>query len=750
MSFLAQLDSFLARAFQPGRAAVDPSTHVFGVDPETFAPQEYVDYLATSNNVYVCATLRAELLASLPLRLYRVAANGDRKDVTSGALWELTQKVNPFWTFSRLIEMTELSLCTWGSAFWALERGNGSTPREIWWMRSDRVRVVPHPQTYVAGYRYRPVAGGEDIVFAPDEMIWIRRPNPIDEYSGLSPLAAARIAADISSAAAKSNRNLYTNGISLGGLVTPVGEDSFSEEHAKGLVDMLKHQARGASNAHRWIVLRQDAKFTQMGMSPKDAEYLGSMKWNLEEIARAYKVPLDLVGGQRTYENVDAAMKAIWTNCLLPEARLISTELTEQLLPLFAGSERVDLCEFDPSGIKVLQDDEQIAWQIAQGQLREGVLLPNEYRQAKGKTPVKWGDVWWGSLALVPIDSAELPEPEVDENVDGTGNGSELGANQDEADRSRQRTRPALSGVERDGGSAHLPRASARSCIRVAFDSDEHQRLWRAFVQRTERHEAKVARTARTLFRQQEQSILTELGKAGRSAWDVSATWEATAWTSRTEPGRVVAHGVFRAAEPEELLAKIFSIAKWRKRFRETMRPVLGQIVADGGQTALDAVAVGVSFDVTDPNVARFLERRAQRFAVEVNDTTWKALKATLTEGLAAGEGIDVLKERVSAVMADRIRSSAEVIARTEVIGAYNGGTLEGWRQSGVVQGKEWLAALDDRTRETHVEAHGQIVALDADFRVGDGQGPAPGQIGVADEDIQCRCSMLAVLAPLA
>ena len=47
-----------------------------------------------------------------------------------------------------------------------------------------------------------------------------------------------------------------------------------------------------------------------MAMTPKDAEYLGSLKWNLEEICRAYGVPQDLVGGQRTYENVDAAMKA--------------------------------------------------------------------------------------------------------------------------------------------------------------------------------------------------------------------------------------------------------------------------------------------------------------------------------------------------------------------------------------------------------------------------------------------------------
>ena len=73
-------------------------------------------------------------------------------------------------------------------------------------------------------------------------------------------------------------------------------------------------------------------------------------------------------------------------------------------------------------------------------------------------------------------------------------------------------------------------------------------------------------------------------------------------------------------------------------------------------------------------------------------------------------------------------RSSSETIARTEVIGALNGGSLEGWRQSGVVVGKSWLAALDDLVRDTHRAAHGQVVGIDDNFSVGDGHKgpPAP------------------------
>jgi len=198
------------------------------------------------------------------------------------------------------------------------------------------------------------------------------------------------------------------------------------------------------------------------------------------------------------------------------------------------------------------------------------------------------------------------------------------------------------------------------------------------------------------------------------------------------------------ARSVEDAVAEPFDMAQWIKAFRSEMRPVLVTIIEDAGQQALDDLALTMTFDVAQPAVARFLERRAQRFAQKVNETTWSSLKASLQEGIAAGENIREFEQRVLDVMAERIRSTPETIARTEVIGAANGGTLEAWRQSDVVETKVWLAGLDDRTRPTHVEAHGQTRKLDEDFEVGAGRGPAPGQMGLPEEDINCRCSMTA------
>ena len=685
----------IKRAFAPaevpalGRSAL-------GVDGETFGPPEYGDYLATSNGVYVCARLRSQLLASLPVRAYRLTADG-REPVETGPLVDLLRKVNPYWTFTRLVETTQMSLCAWGSAYWLLERGRGGAPTEIWWVRPDRVRVVPSGKGYVSRFEYLPPGAVEPIRYAPEEVVWLRYPNPLEEYSGLSPLAAARIAADTGSAAMKSNRNLFLNGVNAGGIVTPNGgSDLLSEGQAQELADLFRKRMKGVDNAHRWMVLRYDAKFTPMSMTPKDAEYLGSMRWNLEEIARAYGVPLDLIGGQRTYENVDAAMKAIWVNTVLPEARLLASELTEQLLPMFAG--QADEIAFDESEVDVLQADRQIAWSVAQGQIQTGALTINEWRAEEGLDPLPWGDERWVPPGLA--GGTEGGEPDGDEPAaDQTADGG------------------VPEGQTADAG-------ASRSAARIAYGSPEHEATMARFLASLAPHEGRLGRAVRSLLRRQEQSILTALGKRRRDAADPE--------------------------DAERLLGEVFDLAEWRRRFREGIRPELGRVADAAGAEAVASVTVGVAFDVLDPAVVRALERQAQRFAREVNATTWERLKAALAEGIEAGEGTDALAGRVREVMGARIASDAETIARTETTPAWTTGNLEGWRQSGVVQGKEWLAALDERTRETHVAAHGQTVGLDEDFDVGGGSGQGPGLIDDPAESINCRCVAVPVLGATA
>ena len=674
-----------AKEFKPGPVIVDRWESETGRDPTTFSPEKYGEYIATSVGVYTCANLRARTLASLPLRFWK-GVGDKRKAVESGPLPDLMAKVNPFWTLGRLLRMSELALCLWGQAFWVLERGptGQQVPREIWWVRPDRMKVLPDPVNYIKGFVLE--HQGQKIGFLPSEVIWVRYENPIDEFSGLSPLAAARLSADLNLASLKSNKALFEQGMQPGGLVTPKGQDvTLTPDQIADLERAMERRMKGVDKAHRWLILNGMVTAQPLGISPKDAEFLNQMKWTLEDICRVYQVPLDLVGGQRTYENVDAAQEALWRQCIIPEARFFAEEMSEQLLPMFGGA--ADEAEFDLSGVAALQADQMAITDQIVKLVQSGVplnpllaeLWPSLLPESGGYA---WGDQWWAPINLLPAGTAPSPEQQGAAAMEGIRDWLRL-----------------------QGGNGHRKMLTAPEAW--AFGSSDHERAWKQVMARTDRQEQTFGAEVRDLFRRQQESVLARL----------------------TEE-----RGVKSAEEAAE---EPFDKGKWGKIFKASGKPLIEATFVDAAEAALLDLAVGFDFDVGQPNAVRFLERSAQQFARQVNETTWQALKDTLAEGMEAGEGIPKLSSRVKDVFADASDVRAKMIARTEVMRASNGGALEAAKQSKVVKGKRWLTALDERVDETVcMPLHGAVVPLDGDFNGMDAPPAHP----------RCRCILNWVL----
>jgi HK97 family phage portal protein len=693
-------DPRAARSFVTGPVEVYADQAWWGTGSD-YQPPEYVSYPATSNGVYACINARTKALSSLPIKLYskRVGADGRRKEITSGPARDILDSINPFWTFQRWLDMTEQSLCVWGESF-TFYGTRGGRPSELWWARADQVKVHPHPTEYISHFTLD-TGNGKPIRFEREETLWLRFPNVANQWEGLSPLAAARLAADTSSAAMKSNFNIFRNGLTGAGMVSPKEGQNLTDEQAKAVAADLTRRFRGVDNAHKVAVLRFGVDIKQLSLTPKDAEFLGMMNWSLEDIARAYAVPIDKIGGKRTYQNVDDSEKVFWNDCILPEARFIAREITEQLLPLFGG----DLvAEFDDSDIDVLHEAETAKWERWQGQLTTGVRTVNEYRAAEGLKPVPWGDDWWAQATLTPVggplaDEKAAKAEEMAQQISGTV----TQAGDDDEDETNPPALPPGEETER----------SRRARV-IAFDSPEHRSRWQRQIDATEPWEERIRSVTVGLFLDQQQSVIAVLRRRG-----------------------------VRVAE--ELLLEPFDRSRWIKAFRVAFRPLAADAFEEFGGLALDELGLGLSFNVADPNVLSVLEQQVSRFAEGVNQTTWTAIREAIADGINERESIDQMVDRIQHVYSVR-RGDAEAIARTEVTTAYNSSTLEGWRQSGVVTRKRWLAALDSRTRPTHRAAHGQEVGIDDVFTVGRGSGPCPGSMGIKDENLRCRCSMEAVL----
>ena len=394
-------------AWRVGTGSLTTSERTAGHDDELFSPESYGNYLATSNEIYSAAQLRARLMSSVDLRLYD-RDGPEKREQVGGPEYTLLRRVNPFWTRRRLARMDELAMCIWGESFWALEPGPTGAPAEIWWMKPSRVKPVPHETGYLSGYLYYPATGGKPIPFRADEVVWFRYPNPIDEFSAMSPLAAARLAADTASSMMKSNNAMFTQGLQMGGVVTPANDKvSFTPEQSTELAEMLDKRFKGVDKAHRWAVMRYEAQFQKMQISPKDAEFVEGLNLTLRQVANAYGIPVPLLNdlSHATLANAREYERILWTHSLVPDARLRAEEIVEQFLPRFRT--RTTWAEFDFSGVAALQESETEQWSREAEQIRVGGITINEWRKKHGLPPVPWGDVWWAPVNQSPVTSSD-------------------------------------------------------------------------------------------------------------------------------------------------------------------------------------------------------------------------------------------------------------------------------------------------------------------------------------------------------
>ena len=388
-------------AFPVGAGVVDPWDRANGHDDSMFSPEEYGNYIVTSNEVYSAIDLRSRLMAGRRLQLLKGSAP-DLVEQTSGPLFDLLRHVNPFWTWNRLMRATEQCMGLWGEAYWVLE--GGRRPSEIWWVKPSRMTPVPHESGYLAGYLYKPATGGPDIPFSVDEVIWFRYPNPIDEFSALAPVAAARLAADVASAGMKSNRKLFDQGLQLGGMIAPAtGKATFSEDQAKDLEKALDRRWSGVDKAHKWAVLRFEAQFRGLDVTPKDAEFVDAMNLSARHVWRALGVPSPLLndGEFATLANLQVYQTVLWEHTLVPEGDFLSAEIEEQLLPRYKG--QADLLRFNYDDVPALQEAHTKTWDRERGQLVVGAITINEWRKKYGMPPVPWGDQPW-----MPVNTQKL------------------------------------------------------------------------------------------------------------------------------------------------------------------------------------------------------------------------------------------------------------------------------------------------------------------------------------------------------
>jgi len=658
---------------------------------QEWAKTVYGEFYANSTSVYSAIKLRATSLSLPELKVYRKVGEEDVQEVPSNhPLKGILTKVNPWWTMDDLWIGTSTYLDAWGSAFWVTTDRNGiptsNRPEQLWLLRPDKMKILPDKNTFVKGFIYGEDA--DELRLLPEEVVWFRLFNPLDEYAGLSPMAPLRLSVEMSQDALKMNRNVFKDGLLSDTVITV--EDAPTEEELVEFDKRLRWKYAGTKNSHRPLILAGGMDVKRLGLSAREFQYLETLRWSLEDVSRVYGVPKILLQDleNSTFSNFDLAEKIFWRDTMIPYMGFLSSKVNEFLVPKFGENLFV---EFSLENIEALAEDETEVQEREIKDVMAGIKTINEVRERRGLEPVDWGDVWWADTSKMPIFDDTSPDVGHSESSFPSGINTKK-----------------------------FPK------LTPSFLSDrqkEHDRIVGHFSDLFKPIQNK-------LFERQLRDILRKVRQT-RSVDDFVFNKELDTFEIKQSHGE-----------------SLFNPSDWRESFdREGRSTIRGSLVA-GANAEIAAFGLGFSFDVSVPVVQDWIDDSIRFWSTRVNTETAKLLMNEIRVAQELGESVPEITKRIEKLFVFNSKVRSEMIARTEIQGSVNRGAFESYQQSNVVESKRWLATNDPRTRDTHSLANGQEVPLDVPFIVGGFSLMHPGDRSAPPEEtIQCRCTMIPVIS---
>lgn len=339
--------------------------------------------------VHRAVRLTAEAVGSLSFVLYDRAS-----ELTAHPLLDILARPNPRQDGPAFLEAIAAHLMLSGNAYVeAVSIGGEGSPRELYALRPDRVKVVPGPEGWPAAFDY--TVGGNTVRFVQDgavpPILHLTLFNPLDDYYGFSPLEAALTAVDTHNAATAWNKALLDNAARPSGALLYAGAEGavLNDTQYARLKKELIDEYQGATNAGRPMLLEGGLDWKAMSLTPKDMDFMEAKNAAAREIALAFGVPpmLLAIPGDNTYANYTEANRVFWRGSVLPLASRIGAALAQWLSPGF-GAGALTLA-VDTDRIEALGADRAALWERV---TKAPFLTVNEKRAATGYGAVEGGD----------------------------------------------------------------------------------------------------------------------------------------------------------------------------------------------------------------------------------------------------------------------------------------------------------------------------------------------------------------------
>jgi HK97 family phage portal protein len=262
-------------------------------------------------------------------------ADTPRREVTSHAVIDLWNNPNPFMARNTFVETFQQHLELAGETEWLVSYADGlRLPLELWPIRPDRMTPVTHPTEFMTGWTYQS-PDGDKIPLDLDEVIQIKRPNPVDAYRGMGPVQT--LLADIDSAkySAQWNRNFFRNSAEPGGVIEV--DHEMDDREWKQFTTRWRAQHQGVAQAHRIAVIENGMKWVDRKFTQRDMQFSELARLPREFIREGFGISKTMLGLSEDVNRATAGTAEYIFARWLIKHRLdrIKGVLNVRLLPLY-------------------------------------------------------------------------------------------------------------------------------------------------------------------------------------------------------------------------------------------------------------------------------------------------------------------------------------------------------------------------------------------------------------------------------
>lgn len=258
--------------------------------------------------VYACVRILSEAIAGLPLHLYRYKEGGGKELAVDTNLYRLLHdEPNPEMTSFVFRETLMTHLLLWGNAYAQIIRNGKGEVIALYPLMPNKMSVDRDEKgqlyyTYSRANEEAATMTGNTVILKPSDVLHIPGLG-FDGLVGYSPIAMAKNAIGMAIACEEFGAKFFANGAAPSGVLEHPGT---IKDPAK-VRDSWNSTFGGSANSGKVAVLEEGMKYTPISISPEQAQFLETRKFQINEIARIFRVPPHMVGDleKSSFSNIE-------------------------------------------------------------------------------------------------------------------------------------------------------------------------------------------------------------------------------------------------------------------------------------------------------------------------------------------------------------------------------------------------------------------------------------------------------------